>query len=167
MFIHSVSHAVPKLTFPRPTAFMPFSRLPVFISSNHLHRNYSNMCWAETMASNKGICALKGLRKLLKRNPMCFTNVLRRMRQSWRLRRPSWHWIRPSSSRSKSMRCLSPPTGYLCPGLTSYVADNLKIPADHVLLDLVGHGCGAAVPNLRQARRAHRLSAGQKRTGMR
>ena len=167
MFIHSVSHAVPKLTFPRPTAFMPFSRLPVFISSNHLHRNYSNMCWAETMASNKGICALNGLRKLLKRNPMCFTNVLRRMRQSWRLRRPSWHWIRPSSSRSKSMRCLSPPTGYLCPGLTSYVADNLKIPADHVLLDLVDMDAARPFPTCAKPKRSSTLSRPKTTLGMR
>ena len=42
-------------------------------------------------------------------------------------------------------------TGYLCPGLTSYVAENLGLRADAVLLDLVGQGCGAALPNLRAA----------------
>ena len=40
-------------------------------------------------------------------------------------------------------------TGYLCPGLTSYVAEALGIRADAHLLDLVGQGCGAALPNLR------------------
>jgi predicted naringenin-chalcone synthase len=40
-------------------------------------------------------------------------------------------------------------TGYLCPGLTSYVAENLGLRADAFHLDLVGQGCGAALPNLR------------------
>src|SRR5688500_15435197 len=42
-------------------------------------------------------------------------------------------------------------TGYLCPGLTSYVAEALGLRADVVALDLVGQGCGAALPNLRTA----------------
>ena len=42
-------------------------------------------------------------------------------------------------------------TGYLCPGLTSYVAQSLGLRADAVHLDLVGQGCGAALPNLRTA----------------
>lgn len=40
-------------------------------------------------------------------------------------------------------------TGYLCPGLTSYVAERLGLRPDVLSLDLVGQGCGAAVPNLR------------------
>jgi polyketide synthase Type III len=40
-------------------------------------------------------------------------------------------------------------TGYLCPGLTSYVSERLGLRADTFLLDLVGQGCGAALPNLR------------------
>ncbi len=40
-------------------------------------------------------------------------------------------------------------TGYLCPGLTSYVSERLGLRADAQLLDLVGQGCGAALPNLR------------------
>ena len=42
-------------------------------------------------------------------------------------------------------------TGYLCPGLTSYVAEALGLRQDAVHLDLVGLGCGAALPNLRTA----------------
>jgi alkylresorcinol/alkylpyrone synthase len=40
-------------------------------------------------------------------------------------------------------------TGYLCPGLTSYVSESLGIRQDAILFDLVGQGCGAALPNLR------------------
>jgi alkylresorcinol/alkylpyrone synthase len=56
-------------------------------------------------------------------------------------------------------------TGYLCPGLTSYVSESLGIRGDACLLDLVGQGCGAALPNLRagealvaSARAGHVLS---------
>lgn len=42
-------------------------------------------------------------------------------------------------------------TGYLCPGLTSYAGERLGLRADVLALDLVGQGCGAAVPNLRAA----------------
>ncbi len=42
-------------------------------------------------------------------------------------------------------------TGYLCPGLTSYVAERLALPANVLALDLVGQGCGAAIPNWRTA----------------
>jgi predicted naringenin-chalcone synthase len=42
-------------------------------------------------------------------------------------------------------------TGYLCPGLTSYVSELLGLSPRAYLADLVGHGCGAALPNLQLA----------------
>jgi alkylresorcinol/alkylpyrone synthase len=42
-------------------------------------------------------------------------------------------------------------TGYLCPGLTSYVSERLGLRNNALLLDLVGQGCGAALPNLKTA----------------
>ena len=42
-------------------------------------------------------------------------------------------------------------TGYLCPGLTSYVSEQLSLRPDVFTLDLVGQGCGAALPNFRAA----------------
>ena len=48
-------------------------------------------------------------------------------------------------------------TGYLCPGLTSYIAQDLGIRPDAVLHDLVGLGCGAAIPTLRAA--SHLIAA--------
>ncbi len=48
-------------------------------------------------------------------------------------------------------------TGYLCPGLTSYVAEELGLRPNAVLHDLVGLGCGAAIPMLRAA--SHLLAA--------
>jgi hypothetical protein len=48
-------------------------------------------------------------------------------------------------------------TGYLCPGLTSYVAEQLGLRPNAILHDLVGLGCGAAIPTLRAA--SHLLAA--------
>lgn len=40
-------------------------------------------------------------------------------------------------------------TGYLCPGVTSYVAEQLGLRPNAFLQDIVGLGCGAAIPTLR------------------
>lgn len=42
-------------------------------------------------------------------------------------------------------------TGYMCPGLSSYVIEQLGLRPEVQALDLVGQGCGAAMPNLRTA----------------
>jgi predicted naringenin-chalcone synthase len=42
-------------------------------------------------------------------------------------------------------------TGYLCPGVSSYVSEALGLRPDAFLQDLVGLGCGAAIPTLRAA----------------
>ena len=42
-------------------------------------------------------------------------------------------------------------TGYLCPGLTSYVGQRLGLRPNVMTFDLVGQGCGAALPNLHVA----------------
>jgi len=42
-------------------------------------------------------------------------------------------------------------TGYLCPGVSSYVAEQLGLRTNVFLQDLVGLGCGAAIPTLRAA----------------
>lgn len=43
-------------------------------------------------------------------------------------------------------------TGYLCPGLTSHVSEQLGMRPDAFLQDLLGLGCGAAIPMLEAAR---------------
>ena len=42
-------------------------------------------------------------------------------------------------------------TGYLCPGLSSFIAERLGLRRDAILHDVVGLGCGAAIPTLRAA----------------
>jgi len=43
-------------------------------------------------------------------------------------------------------------TGYLCPGLSGYVAERIGLRADVQAFDLVGQGCAAALPNLQLGR---------------
>ena len=42
-------------------------------------------------------------------------------------------------------------TGYLCPGISSHVSESLGLKPDAFLQDLVGLGCGAAIPMMRAA----------------
>lgn len=42
-------------------------------------------------------------------------------------------------------------TGYLCPGVSSHVAEQMGMRDDVYLADLVGLGCGAAIPTMRAA----------------
>jgi len=42
-------------------------------------------------------------------------------------------------------------TGYLCPGLSSHVAESFGLDRSAFLQDIVGQGCGAAIPTLRSA----------------
>jgi len=48
-------------------------------------------------------------------------------------------------------------TGYLCPGLSSFVAERVGVRSDAFLQDIVGQGCGAAIPSLRSV--SHLLAA--------
>ncbi|MFP4068831.1 MAG: type III polyketide synthase [Opitutales bacterium] len=43
-------------------------------------------------------------------------------------------------------------TGYLCPGLSSHVSERLGLRPNTYLQDIVGLGCGAAIPMLRAAK---------------
>jgi alkylresorcinol/alkylpyrone synthase len=43
-------------------------------------------------------------------------------------------------------------TGYLCPGLSSYLVQRLGLRADVAAYDLVGQGCAAALPNMQLGR---------------
>src|SRR3989338_7647624 len=42
-------------------------------------------------------------------------------------------------------------TGYLCPGLTSYLSEKTGLRANIFSMDMAGTGCGAALPAMRAA----------------
>lgn len=39
-------------------------------------------------------------------------------------------------------------TGYICPGISTYLIETLGLKRDIKVYDLVGSGCGGAIPNL-------------------
>ncbi|MBI5441386.1 MAG: type III polyketide synthase [Deltaproteobacteria bacterium] len=43
-------------------------------------------------------------------------------------------------------------TGYVCPGLSTYLLERFDLPRTTPVYDLVGHGCGGALPNLELAK---------------
>lgn len=51
---------------------------------------------------------------------------------------------------SKDVGCMivNTCTGYLCPGLSSYLAEDLSLDSSIKVVDIGGMGCGAAIPNL-------------------
>ena len=53
-------------------------------------------------------------------------------------------------------------TGYICPGISSHVAEQLGMRPDTYLNDIVGLGCGAAVPTLRAAEGFLKANPGSK-----
>lgn len=55
-------------------------------------------------------------------------------------------------------------TGYLCPGLSSYLIEDLALPAHVSVLDLMGMGCGGAIPNLEAGCRM--IQSGAKATAL-
>ncbi len=53
-------------------------------------------------------------------------------------------------------------TGYLCPGVSSHVAEELNMRPNAYLNDLVGLGCGAAIPAIRSAQGFLKANPGSK-----
>lgn len=53
-------------------------------------------------------------------------------------------------------------TGYVCPGLSSFVSEKLGLRPNALCFDLVGHGCGAALPNLKLAESLLKSGAAEK-----
>jgi len=52
-------------------------------------------------------------------------------------------------------------TGYICPGIATYCMEPLGLRSDVVVFDMVGAGCGGAVPNLQLG--ASLVNAGEER----
>jgi alkylresorcinol/alkylpyrone synthase len=73
----------------------------------------------------------------------------------------AWRALKNADCRPEEMDAviISTCTGYLCPGLTSYVSERLGLRQNIFALDLVGQGCGAGLPNMRAG--AAMIAAGQ------
>jgi predicted naringenin-chalcone synthase len=50
-----------------------------------------------------------------------------------------------------SVLVLNTCTGYICPGISTYIIEKLKLSPDVRAFDMVGAGCGGAIPNVQSA----------------
>jgi len=152
MFIHSVSHAVPTTYFSQEDCLHAFERASCF----HQLGPTSQKLLRHVLGRDNGI---EQRHLCLQKIEDAFEATPDTLHQRFEKNAPLLATQAASQALDKAKLLpsemdaliISTCTGYLCPGLTSYVAENLKIPLDHVFLDLVGHGCGAAIPNMRQA----------------
>ncbi len=51
-------------------------------------------------------------------------------------------------------------TGYICPGISTYLIERLGLPRSIRAFDMVGSGCGGAIPNLQAAEALRRTASG-------
>jgi predicted naringenin-chalcone synthase len=51
-------------------------------------------------------------------------------------------------------------TGYICPGISTYLIERLGLPRSLRAFDLVGSGCGGAIPNLQSAESLAKTTSG-------
>ncbi len=58
--------------------------------------------------------------------------------------------LEPLSIKTSNIDCLivNTCTGYICPGITSYLVEKLNLRPGIRVYDMVGAGCGGAIPNL-------------------
>jgi len=61
--------------------------------------------------------------------------------------------LRESEIKPDDVNCLvvNTCTGYICPGLTSYIVEELNLNPHIKLFDIMGMGCGAMIPNMEMA----------------
>ena len=64
--------------------------------------------------------------------------------------------------RARDVTCLvvNTCTGYICPGISTYLIEQLDLPRNTRVYDLVGSGCGGAIPNLQLAESLLRTNGG-------
>jgi predicted naringenin-chalcone synthase len=88
--------------------------------------------------------------RFAKNAPVVAANAARRAMASWQSARVGLVELVPPVDKIDAL-LISTCTGYVCPGLTSYVSELLGLRPNILLLDFVGQGCGAALPNMQTA----------------
>ncbi len=158
MFLHSIAPAWPEITVTQSEAFQRISTSPVF---DRL-RPRSRSILEKVLTSDSGIAERRvwtaDVPALLDAAPhdlaALFEKAAPALAGSALRRALEAGGIAPGALDALFI-CTC--TGYLCPGVTSHVAEHVGLREDAVLHDVVGLGCGAAIPTLRAA--SHFLTA--------
>ena len=163
MFLHALATAVPAATFTQPECW---SIVEKSAARTRLHKR-SRLILHSILRGDHGIAtrhfAAPEIEKIFDRTPDELNAIFRREGPALAARALTAALasanVKPADL-DALLICTC--TGYLCPGLTSYVAEQLGLRTDTFLQDLVGLGCGAAIPTLRAA--SHVLAANPKAT---
>src|SRR5437762_6662144 len=152
MFITGVGSAVPAQRYAQAEGWEALQKQPQFLALS----SHSRALLKKVLLGKNGIAArhlaLDSLADAFKLSPDVLHARFREHAPSLATQaaRQALAQAQLSSAQIDGL-IISTCTGYLCPGLTSYVSEALGLRADALLLDLVGQGCGAALPNLSTA----------------
>lgn len=162
MFIQSLGFAVPKRSFSQAEVLQALEADPTFATLTEKSRNLLRKVLSGKNGIERRHLALDEVREAFDFRPDAMMT---------RFRKYAPDLAAQAARRAMEEANLQPAqidallvatcTGYLCPGLSSYVAETLGLPVSASLLDLVGQGCGAALPALDQA--AAKVQAGRAR----
>ena len=152
MFLQSIGLAVPARSFAQADVLQTLEKDPTFAGLTEKSRNLLRKVLSGKNGIERRHLALDEVHEAFVFQPDAMMARFRRHAPE----------LAGQAARQALTRARIPPekidallvttcTGYLCPGLSSYVAENLGLPASASLLDLVGQGCGAALPALDQA----------------
>jgi len=162
MYLQSVGLAVPSRSFAQSDVLQTLEQDPTFAQLTDRSRNLLRKVLSGKNGIERRFLALNEIREAFVFHPDAMMARFRRYAPELAAQAARQTLDRSGISPEKIDALLvTTCTGYLCPGLSSYVAESLGLPVSTTLLDLVGQGCGAALPALDQA--AALLQAGHAR----
>jgi len=152
MFIHSLGLAVPGRSFAQAEVLQALEVDPTFATLTEKSRNLLRKVLSGKNGIERRHLALDEVREAFDFRPDAMMA---------RFRKHAPDLAAQAAQKALAKARLAPDqldalfvatcTGYLCPGLSSYVSELAGLRSDAWLQDLVGLGCGAAIPALRSA----------------
>lgn len=153
MYLHALATAVPERRYTQQDCWDMATRSPL---RETLHRRSMLVLRAILTRGQSGIStrhfAADDLERIFNRSPDELNTLFRREAPLLAVRALERAAAEAGEAPDRIDALLvSTCTGYLCPGVSSYVAEQMGLRNDVFLQDLVGLGCGAAIPTLRAA----------------
>ncbi|NCZ96332.1 stilbene synthase, partial [bacterium] len=145
MYLQSVGLAVPSRSFAQSDVLQTLEQDPTFAQLTDRSRNLLRKVLSGKNGIERRFLALNEIREAFVFHPDAMMARFRRYAPELAAQAARQTLDRSGISPEKIDALLvTTCTGYLCPGLSSYVAESLGLPVSTTLLDLVGQGCGAA-----------------------
>jgi len=152
MFLHALATAVPAQRFLQPQCWDIVERSPARLRLNKRSRLILHSLLRGDHGVDQRHFAVPEIDRIFDLSPdelnRAFREAAPQLAESALLPALEQAGVRPGQL-DALLVCTC--TGYLCPGVSSYVAEHLGLRPNAYLQDLVGLGCGAAIPTLRSA----------------